>query len=234
MTTRQPTIEESARWTKYKTRFIGKTKPMVQSLIVFAELANSAENEIESITGVRPEIIDDEATSRVSEIGRRAQILDNQITGVLLQKYGVQFDNSGALNIVGSSAPEEDIYPTEELSLGFAPIIIVAGIAAVTLLIAGDQAEDRLEKAAQIEAIKLQQKMLEADRQMMNKPEAQRRQWESWKKTASVTAQKAAKNISGSSSWLEKFVGSKGTSILVAGIVGVAALYFLLPKLRRN
>lgn len=232
--TRQPTQIESARWETFRNRYERKTKPLVQALIVFAKLADSAQSSIESITGTRPNIIDAKQAAIINELGRRARILDNQITGVLLQKYAVQIDDEGNLNIVGASAPEGDIYPRDEALLGLAPIIIAAGIFAVTLLIAGDDANDALEKQARIEALKLQQKMLQADREMMKRPEPERKQWEAWKKNAAATAKQAAASIEGSQSWLEKFIGKKGTSILTAGIIGVAALYFLLPALRRN
>jgi type II secretory pathway pseudopilin PulG len=234
MSTRPPNEQESRRWITYRTRFEAKTKPMVQALVLLGKMADAAQNEIQAITGTNPHIVTQEAAATINEVGRRAQILDNQITGVLMQKYGVQFDDAGNMNIVGQTADENDIYPTDELSLGFAPIIIIAGIAAVTLLIAGDQAEDRLEQKAKIEALKLQQRMLEADRQMMTKPEPQRAQWERWKKTASEHASTVAKSIPGSQGWLSKFIGSKGTSIIIAGIVGIAAVYFLVPKFRRN
>jgi len=234
MNTRPPTEQEFRRWVTYKTRFIGKTKPMVQALVVFGEIANAAQNEIERITGQRPNIVTEQQAQRINEIGRRASILDNQITGVLLQKYGVAIDDDGTLNIVAAAAPEGDIYPRDEMALGIAPIIIAVGIAAVTLLIAGDQAEDRLEKQAQIEATRLQQKMLAADLEMMKQPSEKRTQWEQWKKQAATRAKEAAKAIPGSTGWIQKFLGNKGTSILVAGVIGIAAAYFLIPKLRRN
>lgn len=233
-TTREPTQIESDRWEAYQRRFIGRTSPLVKSLVLLAQLAESAQNEFKSITGGTVNIIDADQAATINEIGRRAQILDNQITGVLLQKYAIQLDPDGKLNIVAPSAPEGDIYPRTDMALGIAPIIIAAGIMAITLLIAADDANDALEKKAKIEALKLQQKMLEADRQMMSKPENERKQWEQWKKNAAETAKNAVSNIPGSTGWLEKFLGSKGSSILIAGLVAVAAAYFLIPTLRRN
>lgn len=232
--TRTPTQYESDRWEGYKNRFVLKTSPLVKALVVLAQLGESAQNEIKRITGNGVNIVDTETAGVINEIGRRAQILDNQITGVLLQKYAIQIDGNNNLNIVAPSAPEGDIYPRENMALGLAPIIIAAGIMAITLLIAADDANDALEKKAGIEALKLQQKMLEADRQMMTRPENERKQWENWKKSAADTAQKAASRIPGSSPWLEKFIGRKGSSILIAGLVAVAAAYFLIPTLRRN
>jgi hypothetical protein len=232
--TREPTQIESDRWEAYQHRFIGRTSPLVKSLVLLAQLAESAQNEIKSITGKIINIIDADQAAAINEIGRRAQILDNQITGVLLQKYAIQLDNDGKLNIVAPSAPEGDIYPRTDMSLGIAPIIIAAGIMAITLLIGADEANDALEKKARIEAIKLQQKMLDADREMMSLPDNQRKQWEQWKTHAAETAKNAVANIPGSSGWIEKFLGKKGSSILVAGLVAVAAAYFLIPTLRRN
>ena len=234
MNKRQPTENESIRWMRFKTRFDAKTKPMVQGLVLLARLADRAQNFINETTGASVVLVDQNNAANINELGRRAEIIERQITGVLLQKYGVQFDDTGAINIVAASAPESDIYPRDEISLGIAPIIIVAGIAAVTLLIAGDQVEDMLEKKAKIEALKLQAKMLEADRQMMSKAPEVRQQWERWKKNAAETVAKVAEDMPGSKGWLERFLGGKSTSILVAGVVGVAALYFLLPKLRRH
>jgi hypothetical protein len=232
--TRIPTQNESDRWESYQRRFVAKTSPMIQGLVLLAQFAEGAQREIEQITGKRPVIIDADQAATINEIGRRAQILDNQITGVLLQKYAIQIDNGGHLNIVAPSAPETDIYPRDNMALGIAPIIVAAGIMAITLLIAADDARDALEQKAKLEAIKLQQRMLEADAAMMNRPDSERTQWERWKQNAAQAAKKAVSNIPGSGSWAEKFVGQKGTSILVAGLVAVAAAYFLIPTLRRN
>jgi hypothetical protein len=206
---------------------------MVQGLVMLAQIANDAQNLANSL-GVQLTIVTEADARLINEIGRRAEIIDRQITGVLLQKYGVQIDDSGGLNIVAATAPESDVFPNDEINLGIAPIIIVAAIAAVTLLISGDQVEEMLEKKAKIAALKLQQKMIEADRQMMSQPTEKRQQWERWKKNAAEQVSNVAKDIPGSQGWLQKFVGNKGTSILVAGIVGIAAVYFLLPKIRRN
>jgi len=233
MNTRPPTETESNRWIGFRTRFEGRTKPMVQGLVMLAQIANDAQNLANSL-GVQLTIVTEADARLINEIGRRAEIIDRQITGVLLQKYGVQIDDSGGLNIVAATAPESDVFPNDEINLGIAPIIIVAAIAAVTLLISGDQVEEMLEKKAKIAALKLQQKMIEADRQMMSQPTEKRQQWERWKKNAAEQVSNVAKDIPGSQGWLQKFVGNKGTSILVAGIVGIAAVYFLLPKIRRN
>jgi len=233
-TTREPTAIELNRWENYQTRFIGVTSPLVKSLVALAQIAENAQAEFAKITGQQIVIVDSQTADTINEIGRRAKILDNQINGVLLQKYAIQIDGDGNLNIVAPSAPETDIYPRDNMSLGLAPIIIAAGIMAVTLLIAADQANDALEKKSKIEALKLQKAMIDADRQMMSRPENERRQWEQWKKNAAETAKTVAANIPGSLPWLDKFIGKRGTSILVAGIIAVAAAYLLIPKLRRN
>jgi hypothetical protein len=126
------------------------------------------------------------------------------------------------------------VYPSDEINLGLAPIIIVAGIAAVTLLLAGDQVKKGLEEKTKIEALRLQQKILAADKEMINKSDAVRKQWESWRKDAAQTIKNVATSIPGTEGLAEKLLGTKGASILVAGLVGIAALYFLIPSFRRN
>lgn len=232
--TRKPTKDESERWERYRNSFDRKTKPVVDGLLSLGGIAIDAQREIEEITGKAPNIITQDQLKTLATIEYRAQILNRQINGVLTHKYAVQFDDENQLNIVGATAAEGDIYPSEDMSLGLAPIIIAAGIFAVTLLMSGDAANDALEKKAKIEALKLQQRMLQADKEMMFLPESQRKQWEDWKKKAASAAKIAASQIPDSESWLDKFFGRKSTTILTAGAVGIAALYFLLPKLRRN
>lgn len=227
METRKPTREESRRWIAFRSRFDHRTSPMVKALVTLANLADEAQN----ITGTT--IIDAETAKRVNDIGYRARIMSSQIDGVLLKNYFVQIDDTGALNIVANQADEADIYPTEE-NLGIAPILIGIGIAVVTLLIAGDQHQRALEKEAKVEAIKLQRKMVEADLEMMSAPAEKRKQWESWKKTTAKNADVVAKRLNGNKSWMQRFVGERATSMLVAAAIGVAALYILLPQLRRN
>ena len=231
--TRKPTTAESEKWSRFQVRFDRKTKPLVQALIAFAHIARDANAKVIEITGNDPRIIGSDEIAIISEIGRRGQIIDNIIQGVILQRYVVAFD-ADSFNVVATDAPESDSYPIGDTGLGLAPIIVAAGIFAVTLLIAADQTVNMLEQRAKIEAIKLQQKMLEADRQMMALPEGDRKRWETWKKSAADTAAQAARNISGTGSFIEKFFGSKGTTIIIAGILGIAAAYVLVPMLRRN
>lgn len=228
MDTRPPSSAESKRWTAYRRRFENVTAPLVKSLGVLGNMAESAEQ----ITGTT--ILDDDTAAVLNDLGYRATILSNQITGVLLKKYCVQIDDDNNLNIVADQASEADIYPSTALSLGIAPILIAAGIFAVTLLIGADQANDALEKKAKIEATKLQQKLVDADLQMASAPADQRAQWEKWKKQSKKQAELVAHNAHDNQSWLQKFLGEKGATVVIASLLGIAALYALLPALRRN
>jgi hypothetical protein len=232
MNTRDPDVQEIALWTKYRVQFQAITRPKVQALVFLAKVANAAQNEIQAITGTPQSIIDEASAKRINLLGHYSQILENQITGVALKKYGIKIDDNGEIGIFADAAPEGDIFPSFS-GLGF-PFLIVAGIAAVTLLASGFITLKIIEARAKDETTRLMAKMTEADREMMNKPKEEREQWERWKKNAAKQAADAAKNIPGVNGLLERFIGTKGTSIAIGGLLGIAALYFLIPKLRRN
>jgi len=235
METRDPTTKESELWTKYKMLFTASTKPKVQALVFLAKIANAAQNKADEITGTTHNVIDPDAAARINMLGHYAQILDNQITGVLLKKYGVQFDDAGEIAIVAAADgySEGDKMPSFE-GFGIAPILIVAGIAGVVLLAGGFITLKIIEERTKNETQRLMQDMAELDAQMLKRPKEQREQWTEWKATAAKQAAAAAKNIPGASGLLQKFLGSKGATIAIAAAAGIAALYFLSPKLRRN
>jgi hypothetical protein len=235
METRDPNAQEIARWQKYKTQFSGSTGPKVQALVMLAKLADAAQNEATAITGTPRKIIDADAANRINMLGHYAQILDNQITGVVLKKYGVQFTDEGDIQIVASPGnfSEADVLPSFS-GFGVAPFLIVAGIAGVVLLAGGFIALKIIEERTKNESTRLMKDMAELDAEMMQRPKEDREQWSSWKTKAAKQAAAAAKNIPGASGLLQKFLGTKGTTIAIAAAAGIAALYFLAPNLRRN
>lgn len=233
METRTPNSQEINQWNRFRKRFEGSVAPKIKGLVLLAQIARSAENKIAEITGGNPDIITDEQTAIISEIGRRGAIIDRQITGVLTQKYGVQWNENG-LNIVGSGAPESDIYPRNGLEFGIVPWLVVAGIAAVVLLMSGDQVVEGLSKKSETEAVKLQRRLVDADIEMMKRPEADRKRWEKWKAESAKAARAALRDSPETPSWFGHIFGEKSTSILIAGAVGIAAVYFLVPMMRRN
>jgi hypothetical protein len=199
------------------------------------------QNEIGQLTGTKPVIVSQGDADIVNEIGRRAKILNTLITKVLLKTYAVRFAN-GDMDIVSLSEEVDggDYYPQDSISmsygdLGIAPIIVAAGIVAVTLLIAGDQAGDRLEKQAEIERLKLQQAALKADQDMATKPKEVRDQWTAWKKQTAAANEAALKANPTARGWIEKVLGSKGTMALVVGALAIGALMaFGPPKVGRR
>jgi outer membrane murein-binding lipoprotein Lpp len=234
METREPNARELALWKKYKAQFEGSTRPKVQALVMLAKIANSAQDTARAITGEPINIIDQETATRINTIGHYAQILDNQLTGVLLKKYGVRFDDAGELQIVaGPGYDEADIMPSFE-GLGVAPFLIVAGITAVVLLAGGFVTLRVVEERTKNETQRLMKDMAELDAKMLKQPKEQREQWTEWKTKAAKQAAAAAKHIPGASGLLQKFLGSKGATIAIAAGAGIAALYLLIPRLRRN
>ncbi len=230
----KPTRSQSEKWGRFKNRVRKSTIPKVKAVIIIAQLATDAQKEVERLTGSIPDIVTTEDEYRVGQMGHRAQILERLVHGVILHKYQLNF-LAGNLNIVSNEQNEKDVFPLDTIKFGLHPVIVVAGIAAFTLLIAGDQATDRLEHAARLQAVKLQRDMVKADRFMAQQPKPIRDQWTRWKKSAAERAKKAAKAIGADKSWLEKFIGSKGTmAIVIALIIGVAIFAGMPGKLKEQ
>lgn len=233
METRAPNSEEISRWNRFRNYFEQITAPKVKALVVLAQICESAESEIYTLTGTRQIILTVKHKDVVTEIMRRSAIIDRLIQNVLLKKYGVQFDSEGNLAIVGASANEGDIYPRDQINLGVAWFVVV-GIAAVVLLIAGDQNNRRLAADTENEAIKLHRILVETDIKMMKESKEIRERWESWKDKSAKAAKAALRDSPSTPGWIASIFGDRGTSMLIAGAVGIAALYFLIPALRRN
>lgn len=237
METRLPTQDEQHIWDRYQMRFERQTKPMIQSLVMLAQIGNDAQILIESITDQKISIVTDDAATRINTIGRYAQIIEHQITGVLLQKYGIQIDASGRMDITAfSTPPEGDIMPPKPFDgFGIAPqILVLVGVGVATLLVGGWEILTGLETQAKREATALQSKMIAADAEMMTRPAAERKQWSIFKKNTADAVKNATGKLSDGQSFFEKWIGKRGVSIGIAGIIGIAALYFLVPRLRKN
>lgn len=209
---------------------------MVRALVLLARYANDAQNEITRLTGSIPDIVTTSDERIINEIGRRGELLSDYIEGVYLKRYAVRFAD-GDLDIVSFNQEHTALaYPTDEIQIdgfGIAPIIVVAGIAAVTLLIAGDQAADRLEQQTKLEALKIQNKMIDADRYMATQPEPIRKQWGEWKESAATRAKEAAKNLRENTPWIERFLGKKGTAGLFVGLFALGGIAIALRELRK-
>jgi hypothetical protein len=237
MNTREADARESGLWLKYKTRFEHKTKPKIEAVKLLASAGQFMEVAVKNISGNSVTIVDDAQKQRIAALYHRMQILDRQITGVLLKKYFVKFDDSGEIGIFADAADEADIFPalaTQVSGFSGVGILIGLGIAAVTLIAGGFVTLKILENDAELEGKKIMERMQQVDASMMKLPETQRRDWAAWKKTAIEQVKAQAKKIPGAEGLLSKFLGSKSVSILIAGGVGIAALYFLIPRLRRN
>lgn len=228
---RDPTEAESRRWTEWRA----KTENVVakgQALVLLAKVGDKMQIKIEQLTGIKPEIVTEIDGGIVNEIGRRAKILNELITGVLLRNYYVRFvdlpDVGNQIQIVSmkEEVDPSDIYPEDEIQMGIAPIIVATAIAAVVLLIAGDQASDRLNQQIEIERTKLQSRMIEADKDIVTQPPDVRAQWDAWKKSSAKTMKEMAADNPVAKSWLEKLIGETGTSALIIGALAIGALAF--------
>lgn len=234
-----PTAQQSAFWERWQSKIERRVIPKAKALVALATVCDSMQKQIGQLTGNTPIIVTQTDANVVNEIGRRAQILNTLITKVLLKTYAVRFAN-GDMDIVSLNEEVDgsDYYPKEDIvlsfgDLGIAPIIVAAGIVAVTLLIAGDQAGDRLDKQAEIERLKLQQAALKADQEMVKQPKEVRDQWTAWKKQTAAANEAAMKANPTARGWIEKVLGSSGTNILVIGALAIGAFMFL-PKLGRR
>jgi hypothetical protein len=239
MNTREATAKESNTWLQYKTRFEAKTKPMIEALKILDSAARFLETGVKQVSGQDVDIVTDAQAQRIAALYHRMQILDRQITGVLLKKYFVKFDDSGEIGIFADVADESDIFPAfsdQESMSGFGAvgILIGIGIAAVTLLGGGFITLKIMETQAETEAKKIAERMQKVDAAMMKLSPDKVKQYESLRESAVKQAKEFAKNVPGVSGMLSKFLGAKGASIAIAGGLAIAALYFLLPRLRRN
>jgi hypothetical protein len=225
MTTRPPTQQESNRWDSFFNRLTQRTLKQTKGCLGLGEGAAKMRVFIEGTLKVTvPWPIDNDDVSVLKDIQARAALMNRLADKVLLKTYAVSFQN-GTLDIVAppgidKEAVMDDIYPAEGLQLGIAPIIVVAGIAAVTLLIAGDQAADRLETQAKVEALKLQRQMVETDQAMATADPAVKASYEKWKAQNAAMFGKAMANLSAdskSTGWVERFLGSGPTMALIIG-----------------
>lgn len=229
----EPTKDQAQQWARYKNKVRIKTIPTVKAAIQLGYIALDAQKKIYELTSSLPDIVTTQDESILNSLGLRSEILNRQISKVALQKYGVQFVE-GDINIVSWTQNEKDQYPSDEIQMGIAPFIIVAGIAAFTLLVAGDQAADRLETKAKLEAVRLQKKMLAADKYMITQPAPVRASWTKWKDQAAIKTKEALKNLSVDKSFMEKFLGKGPTMGLIIGGLVIAGLLIAPPKLKRG
>jgi hypothetical protein len=232
MNTRDANASEARHWINYKARFESKTKPMISALNILRLAGRGMENAVEEITGNTVVVIDEQSNKVINDLYHRMQIMDRQISGVLLKKYYVQFNVRGDndIDIVAPVADEADIMPAFE-GVG---ILIGIGIAAVTLMAGGFFTMKILDTQAEVESKRIAAKMQQVDANMMKLSPEKRSQWNSWKTKAIEAAKAAAKDIPGAKGLLEKFLGSKGVSLAIGGLIAIAGLYFLIPALRRN
>lgn len=231
MTTRPVTSAEQAQWNQFVARYDQRTKPMMEAISMMANACNSAQFDIESITGTQIKLVTNDELQTIAGNSSALSTIGRQINGVLAQKYALQFRNND-FDIVATQAPESDILKYDQL--GVAPLIYV-GIAAVTLLAGGYLYLKTIETNAQNEALRISERMQQIDKQMVSKPQAQRDAWTKWKGQAAEQLKQAAKNMpQAGKSIFEKLIGSRGLSIGIAGVVAIAAAWILIPRLRNN
>lgn len=238
METREATKREAAIWNRYKTQFDAKTKPMVEALVLLKNFAKFLELGISEISGQTITVVDESQSAVIQDLHSRVLILDSQISGVLVKKYFIKIDDAGEIGIFADSAPEGDIFPpfvTNSISgFGAIPILVGVGIAAVTLLAGGFIALKIIETRATDESQRLMSRMQEVDRDMMQQPKEIRDNWTKLRNSAIKQAKAAAEKIPGVRGLLDRLLGGSGAKIALFGALGIAALYLLIPKLRRN
>lgn len=232
MNTREPNTRESNLWDRFYKRFDQVTGPKIRALVLLANVGRAAAVKYESLTGKKIVVIDSSDATEIATLGHYAGILQNQIVGVLTKKYVVQIQEN-EISIVGAAADENDIMPVFS-GFGIAPILIAAGIAAVTLLGGGFITLQIIEARAQNEALKITERLARMDKDMMTQPEEKQKLWSKWKEQTAKETAAAAKDIPGGTGLLSRFLGEKGTAIAIAGILAIAAAYLLIPRLNRN
>ena len=229
MSTRAPTAEEQKRWSLFYDRLDRVTLRLTKGAQSLGSIAIQMRSLVESLKVSVPSPISDSDLSVLNDIQRREAILQRLLAKLWSKEYCLTFAN-GTLDIVaqpGASAEsvQADIYPAAGMELGIAPAIIIAAIAGITLLIAGDQAADRLEKEAKLEAIRLQKQMLATDQAMATADPAAKASYDKWKSQNAASFNKAVSDLVTSDSrekgFVEKFLGSGPTMALIIGALAI-------------
>lgn len=235
MNTRAPTAEEQKKWSDFYNRLDRVTLRLTRGAQSLGSIAIQMRSLVESLKVAAPSPINDSDLVVLNDIQRREAILQRLLAKLWSKEYCLTFAN-GTLDIVaqpGASAEsvQADIYPAAGMELGIAPAIIIAAIAGITLLIAGDQAADRLEKEAKLEALRLQKQMILTDQAMAAADPAAKASYDKWKGQNAVSFSKAVNDLVTSDSrekgFVEKFLGSGPTMALIIGALAIGgALIF--------
>ena len=236
MNTRAPTAEEQQRWSTFYNRLDRTTLRLTKGAQSLGSIAIQMKAFVESLNATAPSPITDTDLSVLNDIQRREAIIQRLIAKLWTKEYCLSFAN-GTLDIVaqpGASAEmvQADIYPAAGMELVIAPMIVIAAIAGITLLIAGDQAADRLEKEAKLEAIRLQKQMLLTDQAMATADPSVKASYDKWKTQNATSFNKAVSDLVTSDSrekgFVEKFLGSGPTMALIIGclVVGGALAFY--------
>lgn len=223
--TRLPTTDEQRKWNDFQNHLDRKTFRLTQSAQKLGNSAIRMREFLATLSVTTPKPIDDDDLVTLNDIANREAILQRLVAKCISKIYGVQFVN-GAINIVAmpGTSPEsvsQDIYPVDG-QMGIAPVIIVAVIAGITLLIAGDQAADRLDQQAKIESIKLQQRMVAADQAMATSSPDARASWDKWKQQNASSFNQAISGLTSDAKdkgFIERFIGSGPTMALIIGAI---------------
>ena len=229
-------IRQQKSWESYVTNVRKNVIPAVNKLVVTAGIATDMQKEINALN-LDFKIITDRDSENFRQFEVRKQILDSQIQGVIAEQYGLQFKN-GDFNIVARPGISDDIYakdiyPKEDISLGLHPAIIVAGIAAVTLLINSSEQTSQLEHKAKIEQVRLQKKMIEVDKAVLQLGGDPVDIWKGWKKeyfTAlrEIPASEPARGL------IDMLLGKEGTKTALLALGGLGGLYLALKFFSRK
>lgn len=229
----KPNRDQLRTWRNFYNRLQRKTGPNVRRLILIGELAERMQTDAEQITGDGGAPVFFTANNAIAlrNLSLRLKVLDRLLGAVAAKKYAVTIEN-GRLNIVAHpgtnpEAVQSDIFPPWDQNMGAIPVpVIIAGIAALVLLIAGDQQLDRMEAETKLEERRLQRAIIDGDQKMAGADEETRAKWEKFKKGSldwfSQQAKKAGVEKIG---WIERVLGKGPTIALVAAAAGGIALY---------
>lgn len=229
--TRPVTETENKNWNGFIARYDQRTAPMAAAISMIANACNSAQQDIEAITGTSIKLVTADELRAIAQNNAAIEVIGRQINGVLTQKYALQFREND-FDIVAAQAPEADILKYDQL--GVAPLIYV-GVAAVVLLAGGYLYLKTIENNSENEALRIAERMQKIDREMVGKPAAIRDGWIKLRSQAVEQLKQASKNMpSAGKSIFEKLIGSKGVSFGIAGVLVIAAAWLLIPTLRNN
>lgn len=230
-TTRELSAREKANWIEFKSFFDSVISPKIQALQYGFKAVKKLRDVAFELTG---ENVIDLANNevRVSSLVRKMEAMDRCIMKVLTNRYGLQFDPASKEFAIVSPPINFDESDTVKFD-GFGGILVLIGM--ITVVVAGVWGTVRImEERTKWEVADLQYKMQKLNAHMATKTKEIQAEYKKNQQKTTEQIAEISKQLPGSGSLLSDLIGSKGSTIAIAAAIGIAALYFLSPKLRRN